>query len=612
MNVNFLVVNNSYSDSTIFNFQNSNEYPEINYNDIQSITIEQMILTGGSDDTFVPLTTFIKTDSILYGESLISDFIQGSSYVYRLVVTLNNNNNINLLNKAISVSYANPILNCGKFNNVYRKACHNCFQQNVISNLNFSQTPPFMSGIKKSLDLTRVIELDIHTPAFAFLKPGIWNVRHSPFSFNTNNNNCGITGDNNFDVCLDDVESWHNQNLGHDPIVVFIDLKSDFIANTHSAQTLDNLLIQKFGFADIYKPKDLLGSRTDISLAARENNLPSMGDLTDKFIFVLTGPTSRINQYYFNHLTNNTEGICFAAIPASSPPVAANVNGIFPIFKPNIIFFNVEDVDNLNTGLYVSSFGYMSRIWGTNLFPGFGSPSNFSNSDYEQAIDFNMNNIAVRNIWANFNPGGKPVNGFLYEPDVHFPGLVNDHIYSDYQNVTQAATQNIVASDLIVEPDAHYRMLAGNVIDLQPGVEFKAGSDVDVRIDDCTGADYNLRKATNNNPLTPEEIAALMHELDKDLYSYVPQNEEEVERLMVYPNPTNNEFTISYRNYLLNKAILTLYDIAGRTVKTKVYQPSQKGLQNFTVNVQHLKEGTYFYTLQVGNQTKNGKVIKVQ
>jgi len=43
----------------------------------------------------------------------------------------------------------------------------------------------------------------------------------------------------------------------------------------------------------------------------------------------------------------------------------------------------------------------------------------------------------------------------------------------------------------------------------------------------------------------------------------------------------------------------------------KPFIPQNEGNQNFSVNINELKSGTYFYTLQVGEQSYKGKVVKI-
>lgn len=98
------------------------------------------------------------------------------------------------------------------------------------------------------------------------------------------------------------------------------------------------------------------------------------------------------------------------------------------------------------------------------------------------------------------------------------------------------------------------------------------------------------------------------------LLFYFKNNEQQlkVDRVpLLYPNPAKEVVHIDYSNSLGKAATLTLYDLTGSVVATKNYQPQNDGLQNFSLNLNELKEGTYFYTLQVGEQVYNGKVVKI-
>ena len=595
--VAFELYPNNFVDEDTLNARGLIDFPNIIYNNIKNVIIEKALLNKETDIRFTALDSFLIAPNVTFGNKDDGRTIQGNSYVYRISVKMNDNQEFNLLQRVVTPQIANPVMNCAKLNNVYRLAGHNNFQESVIS--------PGNGGFYRTLDFTRAVELDVHSTN----NPGTWNwnVRHIG---NGNKNNCGYgtTGDKNFGICINDIKKWHLDHPNHDVIILFIDLKSDWNENNNNQTPydLDQQLLSLVPNSDmIYKPKDILGTNINsnsinMKLSAQDNNWPSMGDLTGKLMFVLTGSSSRTAKYIAER---GLDGIAFTAGKVKYPVDVVNAHS-------SRIFYNIN-LDDIaqNTGSFASGKRYISRIWDSAFF---GNPLPFSNNEYAQSIDEDINNIAVKDVDGNYNPSNnRPVNGIQRPIRAIAPLIDATRVYSNYKNVTQAATETITATNLIVEQGANYRMIAGDEIDLQPGVDFQSGSDVDVRIDDCEGADYSMRKA-NNNPLTPEEIAAIMHELNKDLYGYVPQDEEKIERLMVYPNPTNNEFTISYRNYLLNQATLTIYDITGRTVKTQTYQPTQEGLQNFTVDVQNLKEGTYFYTLQVGNQTKNGKVVKVK
>ena len=108
------------------------DFSNILKEDIYAISIERTSLTSDNGVSFYEVNNFIVADTFAINGYSDFDIVQGETYVYRLVVTLNNNQKNNLFNKSISTQYANPILNWVKLNNIYRKACHNCFQESVI------------------------------------------------------------------------------------------------------------------------------------------------------------------------------------------------------------------------------------------------------------------------------------------------------------------------------------------------------------------------------------------------------------------------------------------------------------------------------------------------
>jgi hypothetical protein len=153
-------------------------------------------------------------------------------------------------------------------------------------------------------------------------------------------------------------------------------------------------------------------------------------------------------------------------------------------------------------------------------------------------------------------------------------------------------------------------MMAGNEIDLLPGVSFNAGSDVAVRIENCAYADYTLRKAAVQQ-LSQKQIDDIMNDLNRGLYNAPTHQKEKISHLLVYPNPIDNIINISYNCYSQKGGNFTLHDVLGRTVTTKTYSPQTEGVQNFSIDTDELNAGTYFYTLQVGAETYQGKILKI-
>src|SRR5690606_22334681 len=156
-----------------------------------------------------------------------------------------------------------------------------------------------------------------------------------------NNNNCRL-GNQPFGICIDEIKRWHNNNPNHDVIILFIDLKSDWNEN-NNGQTpadLDFRLLSLVSNPDmIYKPRDLLGNGSssnsnNMRLAAQQNNWPSMGDLTGKLMFVLTGDGDKVSEYIANR---SLDAVAFSAAKVTNVYDVINVTGIWPGLKNDVV-----------------------------------------------------------------------------------------------------------------------------------------------------------------------------------------------------------------------------------------------------------------------------------
>ena len=80
----------------------------------------------------------------------------------------------------------------------------------------------------------------------------------------------------------------------------------------------------------------------------------------------------------------------------------------------------------------------------------------------------------------------------------------------------------------------------------------------------------------------------------------LPEDIAVTSSLNVYPNPANNDATISYSLNKSGNVEIVITDIMGRTVKT-MNQGNQVAGTSYNVNLStsDLDNGTYFYTLTV-------------
>lgn len=130
--VAFELYPNSFVDEDTLNARGLIDFPNIIYNNIKSIIIEKALLNEGTDMRFNALDSFLITPNVTFGNKDDGRIIQGDSYVYRISVKMNNNQEFNLLQRVATPQIANPVMNCAKLNNVYRLAGHNNFQDSVI------------------------------------------------------------------------------------------------------------------------------------------------------------------------------------------------------------------------------------------------------------------------------------------------------------------------------------------------------------------------------------------------------------------------------------------------------------------------------------------------
>jgi len=79
-----------------------------------------------------------------------------------------------------------------------------------------------------------------------------------------------------------------------------------------------------------------------------------------------------------------------------------------------------------------------------------------------------------------------------------------------------------------------------------------------------------------------------------------------------YPNPFNNNTTITYGLSNPGKVSITAFDISGRSVKTLVNQNASAGYHSLNWNTESTGSGTYLIKMQVGDFTDTQKVVMVK
>src|SRR3954451_7864476 len=94
-------------------------------------------------------------------------------------------------------------------------------------------------------------------------------------------------GNQGFDRCLENLRLWHDQNPGHRPITVKVELKSGF-NQTYGAgpAAFDALVRSKLGDS-LFTPGHLLGEHSTLDAAAKADNWPTRREMAGTFTIEL-------------------------------------------------------------------------------------------------------------------------------------------------------------------------------------------------------------------------------------------------------------------------------------------------------------------------------------
>ena len=584
------------------------------YNDIVFFQIEK---TDGGLNKRMMNTINKTTNSTSF--TFTDTEIGGSTQEYQLLAVDNSSNSIVIGSQIVSIQAANPEFNCIKLDKLYRKACHNCYNPGTFS-----------GTFKQALDITQVVEIDIHAheTGSVFGNPdvaatGVWFVRHSnaPFSAE-NNNNCinQFTGqpNQNFNICLENVQQWHLDldNKGHDPIIVFIDLKTRGLdgfsgpfwtsENNHNPIDLNNVLrqfaIDIGGVHNLYKPYDLRGGFLGTREAAKNGNWPSLGNLRDKIIFVLTGQNHHLSQYVNDLKQANIEPMAFITV---NPDAFSNAsNGYIPQFinfsaEQEVVFYNLKNNQLPIAKTFTSKNGFISRSWES----GSTSASSYGNNIFNE-----VNNVAILNITDNF-PSNIILNDKLLSANVTnvnigIPSPVI--ISSKYNHITQHASQTVTTQNLTVLSGTHYNIVAGQEVDLLPGTDIQTGANTNIFISNCEDYIDNMRV----NPFANQEQgrALTKQEIDWMLKSSKANTGQTIIKQpllqpAIFPNPTSGNFTITQLDEF-SGGNLEITNLMGQVVFSQTINASI-----LTIHLASQPKGIYLVKINSANQNMVQKVV---
>ena len=124
---------------------------------------------------------------------------------------------------------------------------------------------------------------------------GNWWVAHGQYGPVTPH--CGTVG--RFTDCLNFIKTYHNNNLTHPLITVWVDKKDDWQGLTHSSSVrspwqLDQQIAARFSDSTLYTPSDVLddGSGTDMRQIIMNDGWRSPDQLQGKVMFIISSDTT--------------------------------------------------------------------------------------------------------------------------------------------------------------------------------------------------------------------------------------------------------------------------------------------------------------------------------
>ena len=245
-----------------------------------------------------------------------------------------------------------PFVETARFDEVYRKACHNCYEP--------SRSP----SLSAALDRVRSIEIDFWDDhdLFGRSRPGAWYVRHGL----TGGNKSNCSGNGDLAGCLGDVRMWSDAHPGHEVVTVYLDKKQGWGGGRRPAD-LDALLARVFPRERIFTPGELKGEHPTLRAAAESSAWPTMESLHDKVVFVITGggifQSNRAQHQYVEQ-----RGESALAFVAPGVDDVDEVTGAPDHFDAStaqwVVFYNL-DHNGGHLGRTIREKHHVARLWGT-------------------------------------------------------------------------------------------------------------------------------------------------------------------------------------------------------------------------------------------------------
>lgn len=167
---------------------------------------------------------------------------------------------------------------------------------------------------------------------------------------------------------------------------------------------------------------------------------------------------------------------------------------------------------------------------------------------------------------------------------------------TNYSSSQTFMEKNIQASNIISGSNTEVSYQATEAIDLI--TDFEVESDVsyfEAKINACPYAPSTARKSSS--------------ELSKPEAGSIPENIEQENMLLVYPNPVTEDLLLSYNLKDSGNISLSLIDINGKNSIPPLNIYREAGTYNVKVNVKNLPAGTYVVALVTSKEKISKKIV---
>lgn len=94
-------------------------------------------------------------------------------------------------------------------------------------------------------------------------------------------------------------------------------------------------------------------------------------------------------------------------------------------------------------------------------------------------------------------------------------------------------------------------------------------------------------------------------------FTTISENIAEISNIIVYPNPTNDIIYFEWTETEAGNVSIQIYNMMGQLVQTLSEKAATKGKQHFEINLKGQPNGIYYYKVETGTQSVNGKIVKM-